>query len=148
MPINLSQFYEGFRAESADSPQEFENVPDGKYHVTIEKLELTESRTSHSPMLKWTFRIIAPRFLNRLLWRNSVINHNTLKHLKADLHVCGLDLRNLSDLPNRLESLLDTKLEITKKTSGDYENIYVNARIDAPAVGASPRRSGGDRVPF
>jgi len=39
-------------------------------------------------------------------------------YLKADLHLCGLDLERLSDLPNHLRRLLDVKLEVTKKDQG------------------------------
>ena len=73
--------------------------------------------------------ILAPRYVNRLMWRNSVFTQNTLKFVKTDLHICGLDLEKLSDLPKHLSKLLDVKLEVTKKTKGDNENIYFNRRI-------------------
>ena len=104
-------------------------MPDGKYQVTVEKVELTEAQSSGNPMLKWTLRIIAPRHVNRLMWRNSVFTANTLKFVKTDLHLCGLDLEKLSALPKNLSKLLDVKLEVTKKTKGDNENIYFNSRI-------------------
>ena len=97
-------------------------------------------------MLKWTLRVIAPQFVNRLMWRNSVITHNTLKYVKTDLHLCGLDLEKLSDLPKHLKKLLDVKLEVTKKTKGDNENIFFNRRIENDrAPGQLP--AGGGRRP-
>jgi len=51
-------------------------------------------------MLKWTLRVIAPKCVNRLIWRNNVITHNTLKYVKTDLHLCGLDLEKLSTCPS------------------------------------------------
>ena len=89
--IDLSQFDGGFRNEQVDTRADFDSVPDGKYQVNVEKVELTETHTSGNPMLKWTLRIIAPQQVNRLMWRNSVITAKTLKFLKTDLHVCGLD---------------------------------------------------------
>ena len=74
-------------------------------------------------------RATSPRFANRLIWRNSVITNKTLRYLKTDLHLCGLDLDKLSDLPGRLKELLDVHLEVAKKTNGDYENIYFSRRI-------------------
>jgi hypothetical protein len=148
-PIDLSQFDGEFRSEQAVDHGEFESVPDGKYQVNVEKVELTESHTSGNPMLKWTLRVIAPQCVNRLIWRNSVITQKTLKYLKGDLHTCGLDLERLSDLPNRLGRLLDVKLEVTKRTKGDNENIFFNRRIDNDRAPSSFRQEAGDAlVPF
>jgi len=109
---------------------------------------LTQSSTGN-PMLKWTLRILAPRFANRFLWRNSVFTHNTLKYVKTDLHLCGLDLDKLSELPKHLDKLLDVKLEVTKKTKGENENIYFNRRIETTASANRYQREAGDAlVPF
>ena len=148
-PIDLSQFDDEFRGEQPEERGEFESVPDGKYQVAVEKVELTEAQSSGNPMLKWTLRVIAPKHIGRLMWRNSVITHNTLKYLKTDLHTCGLDLERISDLPKHLKSLLDVKLEVTKKTKGDNENIFFNRRIDNDRAPGRFRRDAGDAlVPF
>ena len=147
--IDLAQFDDGFQSEATAERGDFEGVPDGKYQVTVEKVELTEAQSTGNPMLKWTLRVIAPKFVNRLIWRNSVITQKTLKYLKADLHLCGLDLERLSDLPNHLRRLLDVKLEVTKKTKGDNENIFFNRRIDNDRAPGSFRQEAGDAlVPF
>ncbi|HWR49698.1 MAG TPA: DUF669 domain-containing protein [Bryobacteraceae bacterium] len=144
--VDLSQFDESFRTEQAEERGDFESVPDGKYQVTVEKVELTEAQSTGNPMLKWTLRIIAPKHVNRLMWRNSVITANTLKFLKTDLHVCGLDLDKLSDLPKNLSKLLDVKLEVTKKTKNDNENIYFDRRISGDRTAATFRREAGDAL--
>ncbi|HEB85033.1 MAG TPA: DUF669 domain-containing protein, partial [Bacteroidetes bacterium] len=83
-----------------------------------------------NPMLKWTLRIIAPRFRGRLLWRNNVMaTRENIKWLKTDLHTCGLSLEKISDLPANLEKLINIKLEVTKRTRGENENVYLNKRI-------------------
>ena len=56
-------------------------------------------------------------------------SRENLKWLKTDLHTCGLDLEKLSDLPANLERLLDVRLEITKRTKDESENVYFNRRI-------------------
>ncbi len=146
--IDLAQFDDGFQSEATEERGDFESVPDGKYQVAVEKVELTQSSTGN-PMLKWTLRILAPRFANRFLWRNSVFTHNTLKYVKTDLHMCGLDLEKLSELPKHLDRLLDVKLEVTKKTKGDNENIYFNRRIETAANANRYQREAGDAlVPF
>ena len=146
--IDLAQFDDDFQTEATAERGDFESVPDGKYQVAVEKVELTQSSTGN-PMLKWTRRILAPRFANRFLWRNSVFTHNTLKYVKTDLHLCGLDLEKLSELPKHLDKLLDVKLEVTKKTKGENENIYFNRRIETAASANRYQREAGDAlVPF
>jgi len=127
--LDLAQFDDDF-AEAPVEEREFEDIPDGKYQVNVEKVELTRAQSSGNPMLKWTLKILGPRFAGRLLWRNSVMaSKENLKWLKTDLHTCGLDVEKLSDLPARLGDLLDVKLEVTKRTKGESENIYLNRRI-------------------
>jgi len=127
--LDLAQFDDDF-AEAPVEEREFEDIPDGKYQVNVEKVELTRAQSSGNPMLKWTLKILGPRFAGRLLWRNSVMaSKENLKWLKTDLHTCGLDIEKLSDLPARLGDLLDVKLEVTKRTKGENENIYLNRRI-------------------
>jgi hypothetical protein len=41
----------------------------------------------------------------------------------------GLELSKFSELSGRLEELLDVTLEVTKRTRGDYTNVYFNRRI-------------------
>ncbi|MGA7411262.1 MAG: DUF669 domain-containing protein [Bryobacteraceae bacterium] len=143
--IDLAQFDDDFQSEAIAEQGDFESVPDGKYQVAVEKVELTQSSTCKE-MLKWTLRIMAPPFANRLLWRNIVFTRNTLKYVKTDLHLCGLDLDKLSELPKHLDKLLDVKLEVTKKTKGNNENIYFNRRIETAA--STNRNQGEPRDPF
>jgi len=126
---DLAQFDDDF-AEAPIEEREFEDVPDGKYQVKVEKVELTKAQSSGNPMLKWTLKILGPRYAGRLLWRNSVMaSKENLKWLKTDLHTCGIDVEKLSELPARLGDLLDVTLEVTKRTKGENENIYFNRRI-------------------
>jgi len=127
--LDLTQFDDDF-SEASIEEREFEEIPDGKYQVNVEKVELTRAQSSGNPMLKWTLKILGPRFAGRLLWRNSVMaSKENLKWLKTDLHTCGLEIEKLSELPSRLGDLLDVKLEVTKRTKGESENIYFNRRI-------------------
>lgn len=151
--VDLSRFDGEFENAPVEEKGEFDPVPDGKYQVNVEKVEITTARTTGNPMLKWTLRILAPRFRGRLLWRNNVMaSRENIRWLKNDLHTCGLDLQKLSDLPANLERLLDVKLEITKRTKGDNENIYFNRRIvlDEGPAGGSDSYGGDapDDIPF
>jgi len=127
--LDLAQFDDDF-AQAEVEDREFEPIPDGKYQVNVERVELTRAQTSGNPMLKWTLRVIAPQFRGRLLWRNNVIaTRENIKWLKTDLHTCGLDLEKLSELPNNLDKLLNVKIEVTKRTRGENENVDFTRRI-------------------
>jgi hypothetical protein len=152
--VDLSRFDNEFENAPVEEKGEFDPVPDGKYQVNVDKVEITTAKTTGNPMLKWTLKILAPRFRGRLLWRNNVMaSRENIRWLKNDLHICGLDLQKLSDLPANLERLLDVKLEVTKRTKGENENIYFNRRIvlDEGAAGGGGVSHGVDAkddIPF
>ena len=136
--LDLSQFDDTFETAEVEE-REFEDVPDGKYQVNVDKVELVKAKTSGNMMLKWTLRIIAPAHKGRLLWRNNVIaSDENIKWLKQDLYTCGLELKKLSDLPANLEQLLNVKLQVTKRTTGENERVYLNRRIEIADDAAVP----------
>ncbi len=131
--------------------------PDGKYQVNVDKAEIVRSKTNSQPMLKWTLKIIAPNHVGRLMWRyNMLATPENMKWLKGDLQTCGLMLDKVSNLQSRLAELLDVKLEVTKRTRGEHENIYFNKRLvlddleSAAGVGHGGQAAGGfdDGLPF
>ncbi len=141
--VDLTRFDNDF-ADAPVEEKEFDTIPDGKYQVNVDKVEITTAKTTGNPMLKWTLKILAPRFRGRLMWRNNVMaSRENIRWLKNDLHTCGLDLQKLSDLPANLERLLDVKLEVTKRTKGDNENVYFNRRIVLDPNAAAPEDDGG-----
>lgn len=146
--IDLAQFDDAFEAAEVEE-RDFDPVPDGKYQVNVDKVELTRAQTSGNPMLKWSLRIFAPNCKGRMLWRNNVMaSAENIKWLKQDLYTCGLQLSKLSDLHGCLEQLLNVKLEVTKRTRGENENIYFNRRIvlaDDPEI---PGAAMEDMIPF
>ncbi len=146
--LDLAQFDDAFEAAEVEE-RDFDPVPDGKYQVNVDKVELTRAQTSGNPMLKWSLRIFAPNHKGRMLWRNNVMaSAENIKWLKQDLYTCGLQLSKLSDLPGYLEQLLNVKLEVTKRTRGENENIYFNRRIvlaDDPEI---PSAAMEDMIPF
>jgi len=126
----LEQFDEEFAAAEVEPRNAA--LPDGKYLVAVEKVEITRTKNYNNLMVKWTLRVLMPiEYEGRLLWRNSIIvSAENLKWLKTDLHTCGLELEKLSDLPAHLEYLEGVKLEITQKSKDKYTNIYFNERIE------------------
>jgi hypothetical protein len=57
-----------------------------------------------------------------------------------------MELAKFSELAGRLEELLDVTLEVTKRTRGDYTNVYFNRRIRL-AVAPTGETPVGD-MPF
>jgi hypothetical protein len=139
--VDLTQFDDDF-AEAPIEERSFDEIPDGKYQVNVEKVEIVNAKSSGNPMLRWELRILAPRCQGRVLFRHNVLaTRENMKWLKNDLHVCGLDLAKVSDLPAQLGRLLDVKLEVTKRTKGENTNVYFNRRIVLD--GAAPARDAG-----
>ncbi len=73
--MDLAQFDDDFVSADVEE-KDFEPVPDGKYQVKVDRVELTRSETSGNPMLKWALKILGPKHKGRLLWRNNVIASN------------------------------------------------------------------------
>ena len=134
---------EEFDTEYQEAPikeRSFEVIPDGKYVVTVDKIEIVRAKQTGNPMLKWHLRILtAGKYRDRLLWRNNIlVTPQNLQWLKSDLHVCGVDLVKLSELPDRLSDLLDIELDVSVQNRDDFCNVYINKRlrtdgVDAPA---------------
>ena len=149
--MDLAQFDDDFVTADVEE-KDFEAVPDGKYQVKVDRVELTRSETSGNPMLKWALKILGPTHKGRLLWRNNVIaSKDNVKWLKQDIYTCGLQMDKLSDLPGKLETLLDVGIEVTKRTKNEFENIYFNRRIvlsDEDAAAPSAGHDVDDMIPF
>jgi len=126
--IDLSEYDEQF--DQAEEP-DYDEIPDGKYQVIVDKAEITKAKTSGNPLLKWTLKILGPTNINRLLWTYHVLNNPVGQSwLKKDLNLCEVHLNKLSDLPKNLENLLDIKLEVTVRTRDDSQNVYFNRRLN------------------
>lgn len=143
--IDLTGYDQEFAgAELQES--DFEEIDDGKYQVRVDRVEIVRARTSGNPMLKWTLKVLGPKFEGRLLWRyNQFATRENLSWLKTDLYTCGVSTEKLSDLQRRLDDLLDVTLEVTKKTKGEFSSVYLNRRIEIPE-GTSGGTSGD--IPF
>ncbi len=144
-PIDLAAFDDDFaQTEAAD----FDEVPDGKYQARIHAVRLGESQKG-DPMLKWDLVVISGAHTGRHIFKNAVITNPSLPFIKGDLETLGLQLGRFSDLPNHLDSMLDLTLEVSKRTKGEYANVYFNKRIQIPANGIdAPFDPSRDPAPF
>ena len=140
--VDLSEFDDDF--SSAEAPS-FDEVPDGKYQARIDSVRLDHSQKG-DPMIRWDLVVIAGQHDGRHIFKNSVITPAALPFVKGDLKTLGLELAKFSDLAGRLEELLDATLEVTKRTRGEYTNVYFNKRIQIAAD--APGRAPADETPF
>ncbi|HMQ16254.1 MAG TPA: DUF669 domain-containing protein [Phycisphaerae bacterium] len=139
-PPDLSAFDDEY---GTVQPADSDEVPDGKYQARVHAVKLDRSQKG-DPMLKWDLIVLSGQHTGRHIFKNAVITQASLPFVKGDLKTLGLELPKLSELPNHLDQLLDHALEVTKRTKGEYTNVYFNKRIQVPAGEAAP--CGG--VPF
>lgn len=134
-PTDLSAFDDEY--DEVDAPS-FDEIPDGKYQVRVQRVELDESQAG-DPMLKWDLVVVSGASAGRHVFKNSVITQKSLPFVKGDLQTLGVVLPRFSELPNHLDDLLDQTLEITKRTKGEYANVYFNRTIEiAGDIGDEP----------
>jgi len=144
--VDLTAYDDDFASADASAHDE---VPDGKYQVRIQGVRLDHSQKG-DPMIKWDLVVIAGSQANRHIFKNSVITPAALPFVKGDLKTLGINLAKFSELQQRLEELLDVTLEVTKRTRGEYANVYFNKRIQLAASAGTPPtppRNAGD-IPF
>ncbi len=133
--FDLAQWDEDF-VNAPIEDREMDSVPDGKYQVVVDRVELTKSQNTNNTMLKWKLKVLGPKHAGAIIWRNNVLaSKSNVKWLKNDLHVCGLDIEKLSELPANMKRLLDVRLEVTKRTKGENENVYFNRLISTAPSG-------------
>ena len=141
--IDLTRFDSLVQNETADRPK-VDTMPDGRYDVRIEDAELAVSPRSGNPVLKYTLRVIGPKYANRLIWKRRGITENTVQYVMDELKVCGLQLERFSDLSQFLHEVIGSEIEITRKTRGEDVNIYFNKALD----GSPTSESEDDDLPF
>ncbi len=129
--VDLSRFDDDYRRAQVeqDSAPVYISVPDGKYRVLVESVELTTAKASGNPMLKWRLRITGEDQKHRGLFKNRAITGTTIDWVKKEMNVLGVELEPFSSLPQKLGELVNVELMISKVTKGEYENIYFNKRL-------------------
>jgi hypothetical protein len=123
-PENAPADLTAFDANYAEAQvRENKPLPDGKYRVRVENVELTQSPNGNS-ILKWDLRVLAGQFTGRHIFKNAAITTASLPVVKSDLLALGLDLAKFSTLPDHLASLIGKTLSATKWTKKDFVNVY------------------------
>lgn len=144
----LKALDETWREIPADGGGEYSKLPDGKYHVYVDDVDVQESKNGRLQFV-WFLKVLDGPFADRSIRKyNGLETEENLQFLKRDFNTCGVEVENISEIQAYFDQFLDIKLEVTLKTKtvngAEYQNIYFNKRIEL-ADGTSDIR---DRVPF
>ncbi len=146
MDIDLSRFDKAAIQSEPKPKQQYADLPDGRYEVRIEDVELYKSPNSGNPVLKYTMRVLGPTHADRMLWKRSAITDRTRDYVFDDLRLCGLELEKFSDLKFHLHDLIGVELEVTRRTKENNVNVYFNSTLDARA--SRQEQEEDDDLPF
>lgn len=131
----LTQLDGAFSAAPTEMPkQEFDRPPNGVYFAACEKVSIEANKSEPSKHhLLWQFRILAPRLVNRKLWKKSALTPKAMPYLKGELVIGGLDIERISDLPARKDQLVGRVFEVKVADDGDpkYYRVFVNRKLAA-----------------
>lgn len=140
--IDLSRFDRPVQTETKGRSQ-YPEIPDGRYDVRIEDVEIYKSPSSGNPVLKYTLRILGPTHADRMMWKRRGITEKTVEYVMEELETCGLELERFSDLKHHIHDLIGVELAVTRKTRGSDVNIYFNSLADG-----SEKEADDDDLPF
>ena len=101
-------------------------LPDGTYQVKIEAARIVERKDGSGIMLVMELECLHGNYEGRTHTHIRSIDGDQLQWLKKELSVCGVEMEYLSELPDRLEDLLDNVVEIKVKTNKKNDKEYVN----------------------
>lgn len=107
---------------------DFEPLPDGKYEVAVEKLELTESKKG-DPMLTIWFKVVAGEFENQRIFYNKVMQPQNDKAFGLQVHQNNEMLRALWDCEKddvefkSFKQYADLILDIHEEIDGQFEYL-------------------------
>lgn len=130
--IDLSRFNTLYRTEVPSDAAPIPNtIPDGRYEVVIAEASLTKSQRSGNPMIRYVLRITGSTFRDRIFRKHSAITENTIRFVRKELEICGLQLERFADLKSRVHELEGVELEVVRVTKGEDTNIYFNRALSA-----------------
>lgn len=111
---NKSIDVEGLKADVKEAEQNgsvtYEEVPEGKYEVKIDKMELKESKKG-DPMFSAWFKILEGDYKNQLIFMNQVITQ-------------GFQIGIVDDFIRSLDVIEDVKFE----NYSQYNNMIMDAK--------------------
>jgi hypothetical protein len=84
-------------AANGGGKRDYKEVPHGVYEVSIEKMEMVESKASHKPMMTVWFKVMAGEYKGNKIFYNQVLTTGTGIHF-ANEFLRSLELETVSDI--------------------------------------------------
>lgn len=129
-PEQIKQFEEAEETSSSRS-----NPPDGDYTVKVAKA-FGQKTAKGELQLNLHLKITNGEHKGRLLFKNYFLDGKNSKigisYLKKDLVTCGIKLKGLDELKEKLPDLLDLNLAVVKKTkdpTSKFYNLFINSLL-------------------
>lgn len=107
---------------------DFEEIPDGEYEVSVEKLELTQSKKG-DPMLTIWFKIIAGEYEGQRIFYNKVMQPQNERAFGLQVHQNNEMLRSIWDCEKDdvkftgFKDYADLVLDIHEDIDGKFEYL-------------------------
>ncbi|WP_054948954.1 DUF669 domain-containing protein [Numidum massiliense] len=140
----LQQFDQQFASIDVD-PSGNVRLPEGEYQVVVDSTLIDQTKKEGRPIWKITFKVISGDHQGRLIFHNNLLDDpDRLQYIKQDCYKLGLMIGKLSELPSKLKELLDVKVAVVLKNNGEFQNCYIQKRLDAPA-GTQQQRQTAQR---
>jgi hypothetical protein len=100
-----------------------DDLPPGRYHVRVKDAVLEQVRENEFSF-KWELTVTAGPFVDWQFCKYIFITGKRLHVIKWDLLAVGLNLENLSDLPQHLPSLRSRELEVAIRNRLHTQDIH------------------------
>ena len=127
-------------ANTAVRGNNFVSLPDGKYQMFVDAIELRDSVYADGyPVFQIKLTVVDGEFRGKSVFKRYPLepDERRIGVLKTDLSTLGFDLSSIIDLTDqeKMESLLDVVVDVTVKTKPsksngkNYPNYYINRKV-------------------
>jgi len=148
MPLDLAKLDQLWAATKPAQAGTAEKLPDGTYTMVVETVERSETK-NHRPCVCWTLKVVGPRHSGRKHWHRDYLDHKTdeeqqraFSYLMRNLGLFGVVLASLADLPRHAAEIQGRTIEVTLKTTNQYQACYFNKVVNAPISNGTTGQNG------
>lgn len=92
--VDMDGLQKDIQEAAENGKGDFKEVPHGKYEVSIEKMELKETKESHKPMVSVWMKICDGDYKDSMIFMNRVIDPKS-EWAGLNIHQCNEFLRSL-----------------------------------------------------
>jgi hypothetical protein len=149
--MSFDNFEDDFEGQPSKRPSNKATVPDGDYTVEVQSAELRDTKAGEVFSVKMTILDDGPLFSKQIEKAIFLVGKGETEQekaenrkrrvgdMKADLATIGFDVDNWTRANGRpfgaqvgtaCVLMIGCKLKVRAKTSNDYQNIYINKRLE------------------